>query len=103
MTLATGLPAGLIIFRMAYTHKITYGFLLWNLFLAWLPLALAWFSRQTAPRSRLLAALSTFAWLAFLPNAPYLITDIAHLHTSCDPHPPAGQRSWRCWRRASGR
>jgi len=82
LTLAAGLPAGLILFRMAYTGIPIYGFLLWNLFLAWLPLLFAWIALLLLPRSRVLAALSALAWLAFLPNAPYLITDIAHLHPS---------------------
>jgi len=79
LTVAAGLPAGLIIFRMAYTSGMTYGFLLWNLFLAWLPLLFAWLACRTAPKNRLLATFSALAWLAFLPNAPYLITDLAHL------------------------
>ncbi len=79
LTLAAGLPAGLILFRMHYTDSIVFGFLLWNLFLAWLPLLFAWFALRSAPRSRLLALFSAAAWLAFLPNAPYLITDIAHM------------------------
>ncbi len=79
LTLATALPAGLIFFRIAYTGKPTYDFLLWNLFLAWLPLLFAWFARRSAPKNRLLALVSAMAWLVFLPNAPYLITDIKHL------------------------
>jgi len=84
LTLAAGLPAGLVFFRMAYTGRIIYGFLLWNLFLAWLPLLFAWIARMAAPRSRVLGLLAAAAWLAFLPNAPYLITDIAHLRPTGD-------------------
>jgi uncharacterized membrane protein len=80
LTLSAGLPAGLVFFRMAYTGSIIYGFLVWNLFLAWLPLLFAWFTCMIAPRSRVPALMAAAAWLAFLPNAPYLITDIAHLH-----------------------
>ena len=84
LTLAAGLPAGLIFFRMAYTNTLLYDFLLWNLFLAWMPLLLAWFARKIIARSRMLALLAAAAWLVFLPNAPYLITDIAHLHPRND-------------------
>lgn len=58
-----------------------YGFLRWNLFLAWVPFvlayALAWASRRgaTAVAVPMLAA----CWIAFLPNAPYLVTDLVHL------------------------
>ena len=79
LTLAAGLPAGLIFFRMAYTGSSIYGFLVWNLFLAWLPLLFAWAACMIAPRSRVLTLMAVAAWLAFLPNAPYLITDISHL------------------------
>jgi uncharacterized membrane protein len=52
-------------------------FLVWNLFLAWIPMLLAlWFSalRRTAPTLVVGAV-----WLVFLPNAPYLVTDLVHL------------------------
>ncbi|MEO8694023.1 MAG: DUF1361 domain-containing protein [Acidimicrobiales bacterium] len=52
-------------------------FLVWNLFLAWIPLACAllftWVHRRVA-RLTVVAC-----WLAFLPNAPYLVTDLIHL------------------------
>lgn len=48
-----------------------------NLFLAWLPLLLA--LGVSAARPRWLAAVLGAAWLAFLPNAPYLVTDLIHL------------------------
>lgn len=52
-------------------------FLVWNLTLAWVPLALAlWFC---AVRRLWALAPIGLAWLAFLPNAPYLVTDLVHL------------------------
>ena len=56
---------------------VTHVYLLWNLFLAWLPLVFAtlvWRSRRLLTR-----AVSGVLWLLFLPNAPYLITDLIHL------------------------
>lgn len=52
-------------------------FLLWNLFLAWLPLLFAMAS--VASRRGWIAGVWGVLWLAFLPNAPYLITDLMHL------------------------
>lgn len=52
-------------------------FLVWNLFLAWIPLGFALSFRVA--RSRWVSMLTAGAWLAFLPNAPYLITDLVHL------------------------
>src|SRR5689334_3269020 len=55
--------------------------LTWNLFLAWIPLvsvhALA-LAARSAP-GRLILPLLGAVWLVFLPNAPYLVTDLVHL------------------------
>jgi len=52
-------------------------FLAWNLVLAWMPLAAALgFTRSRQWWSRLGCGV---AWLLFLPNAPYLVTDLVHL------------------------
>jgi uncharacterized membrane protein len=51
----------------------------WNLFLAAVPLALsAWLFIAGRRRSALWWALAA-TWLAFLPNAPYILTDVIHL------------------------
>jgi uncharacterized membrane protein len=57
-------------------------FLLWNLLLAWIPWLAAWV--LSAARSRLVLAACGVVWLLFLPNAPYLVTDLVHLR----PRPP---------------
>ena len=59
-----------------------YRFLIWNLFLAWLPYLAALWVAWHAGRGPLgaAAAVPVFAlWLLFLPNAPYLMTDLVHL------------------------
>ncbi|MFE1745909.1 DUF1361 domain-containing protein [Coleofasciculus sp. H7-2] len=51
----------------------------WNLFLAFVPLLLSiWLFRSRQKRSPIWWA-GFLAFLAFLPNAPYLLTDIIHL------------------------
>lgn len=59
----------------------TYAFLLWNLFLAWLPyLASIQAERlQRIGAARWAMSAWLVVWLAFLPNAPYIITDLQHL------------------------
>lgn len=52
-------------------------FLIINLVLAWLPLLLA--LGVSRARHRWAAAAFGLVWLAFLPNAPYLVTDLIHL------------------------
>ena len=57
-----------------------YSFVGTNLLLAWIPLLLAYGVSWSA-RSRSRWALPPFAvlWILFLPNAPYLVTDLVHL------------------------
>ncbi|HEY9735339.1 MAG TPA: DUF1361 domain-containing protein [Trichocoleus sp.] len=56
------------------------GWILWNLFLAFIPLALSfWLFRQRSAKSRnSLWWLALVVYVAFLPNAPYVLTDIIH-------------------------
>ena len=57
--------------------------LVWNLFLAVVPLlwSLA-FQSAYAQKRPALATAFFLLWLLFLPNAPYLFTDLIHLHSS---------------------
>jgi uncharacterized membrane protein len=61
-------------------QRPTHLFLVWNLFLAWVPL-LAALALDASERShhRVLGALALLVWLLFLPNGPYLVSDLAHL------------------------
>lgn len=55
-----------------------YAFMLWNLFLAAIPLGLSLGLRQI---NRLVLAVPLLAvWLLFFPNAPYVLTDLMHLN-----------------------
>lgn len=54
----------------------------WNLFLSWIPILIAFFADSLTKRFEdipFLLMLLSIAWLAFFPNAPYMITDLAHL------------------------
>lgn len=51
----------------------------WNLFLAFIPLVLSvWLFRRRRSRS-VLWWLGLLVFIAFLPNAPYVLTDVIHL------------------------
>ena len=59
-------------------------FLIWNLFLAWIPY---WFALTLDFLTRIKKTPSVYSvgfllimWLIFFPNAPYIITDLLHLH-----------------------
>lgn len=61
--------------------SISFLFLIWNLFLAWVPylisLSLETVSKRTG--SRLFNGAILLTWLLFFPNAPYIVTDLLHL------------------------
>jgi uncharacterized membrane protein len=56
------------------------GWIIWNLFLAFIPLGLSfWLFRRRHIERTLGWWLAFLVYFAFLPNAPYLLTDIIHL------------------------
>ena len=74
---------GLIALRGLLTGSDYYLFMPWNLFLACVPLCAASLLRR-AQRSAAPDALQlglVAIWLLFLPNAPYILTDLVHLHS----------------------
>ncbi len=81
--LASALCLGLLGLRSWHFHNSGQNWLVWNLFLAWLPAlgAFAAYNLNHWPlRFRWLPVIGlSLLWLLFLPNAPYLITDIIHL------------------------
>jgi uncharacterized membrane protein len=52
-------------------------FFVWNLVLAWIPVFFA--AGFAVVRRRIWLIPLGLGWLAFLPNAPYLVTDLVHL------------------------
>ena len=69
----------MLLVRMGYTQDLFYGFLLWNLFLASIPLLLSNLLIKTDLRIGLRFLFLLVLWLLFLPNAPYIITDLKYL------------------------
>lgn len=78
---SSGLCVALLVVRMQRTGSDDYDFLAWNLFLAWVPFVLALLVYDA--RRRGVAGVGQLAigglWLLFLPNAPYIVTDLIHL------------------------
>jgi len=81
LLLASGACCALVLVRMQQTGEIHYRFLVWNLFLAWIPFLVALVLYDGARRGLgggpllMLGAV----WLVFLPNAPYIATDFIHV------------------------
>ncbi|HNP32707.1 MAG TPA: DUF1361 domain-containing protein [Flavobacterium sp.] len=73
----------LMLLRVKITHDIYLLFLIWNLFLGYIPYALSSKIKTAVPGTFIFYALF-FGWIIFLPNAFYLLTDFIHLHHSSD-------------------
>lgn len=80
LLVASALCVATLELRIARTDDPFYSFLVWNLFLAWVPFVLA-LAAYLRARRRLdaLAVVLLVLWLLFFPNAPYLLTDFIHL------------------------
>lgn len=77
--------------RTSLSDSMDYAFLVWNLFLAWIPLGMAYIVSSAKKRRYVLITvpLAAALWLLFFPNAPYILTDLQHLS-----HPRAGVPLW---------
>ena len=78
----------LVAARTLLTGQGPHLYLVWNLFLAWIPLLLAlrietMNGRTTGSGWRFWATVA--AWLIFFPNAPYIFTDLTHLKLPVKP------------------
>ncbi len=78
LLLASCFSVGLVLARIVVTGQLFFTFLVWNLFLAWLPFLFAEMAYHWRQR-RLGLWGAGFLWLIFLPNALYIVTDLMHL------------------------
>ena len=67
--------------RIAATGFITYLFLVWNLFLAFIPYAVSYwlYNNHRAIENRFKIGALVAVWLLFIPNSFYILTDLFHL------------------------
>jgi uncharacterized membrane protein len=67
----------LLLIRLVKTDHFSFFFLIWNLFLAWLP---CWFiNLHKRARTPVAKGIVISLTILFLPNAPYILTDLFHL------------------------
>jgi uncharacterized membrane protein len=73
---------GLFAYAALRDQSFAYSYLIWNLFLAWVPLFFA-LRLMTVLRRKLWSSWEalavSFLWLVFLPNSFYMISDLIHL------------------------
>lgn len=88
LVLLTVFSMVLLLVRVKITQSVYYLFLVWNLFLAALPLGISLIINSTdrIKNNRYLFYPTLMGWLLLLPNAPYLVTDFTHFrHESSVP------------------
>jgi len=81
--LGSAMCVALVAGRGLYSHTHHFQTLVWNLFLAWIPLVLSALIYRASTRrgdvTRWILAPVAIVWLLFFPNAPYIVTDLVHL------------------------
>lgn len=81
VALSSMLGVAFFVVRWLWSDTYLHRFLMWNLFLAWIPLVCAMW--MAAMHNRRAAAwqylLPSVVWLLFFPNAAYLVTDLYNL------------------------
>ena len=67
--------------RNAVLGNSMFNFLIWNLFLGFLPLFVAYLIERFYARiNKYLLWFGSLVWLLFYPNAPYMISDLMHVN-----------------------
>lgn len=87
---------------LLFKNQTYFEFLIWNLFLAWIPYILAVIAyfihtRKSTILQKLILIIFGLAWLLFLPNSPYVITDFIHLTILKDSYVQKGTLSFAYW------
>ena len=76
----------MILCRVFYMHNLRHVFLVWNIFLAWIPYILSQYFKQYRTSQSWKQAFLFGSWLLFFPNALYIVTDLIHVQD--DPAAP---------------
>jgi uncharacterized membrane protein len=76
-SLACAWCCGVLMVRFHAAGDLSFRFMIWNLFLAGIPLGLSLIMPYI--RSAKMAVMVVPVWLLFFPNAPYVLTDLMHL------------------------
>jgi len=98
LTAATLAGAAWLAIRMLMTSSIRYGFLGWNLTLAWIPFLISTMLYRQDRRTPVVAFLAAgLLWILFLPNAPYMITDLIHMPQNIHDFPASGSFRLMDW------
>ena len=70
------------IFRILFFGKLSFIYIFWNIFLALIPFFISYFLLNLSNKNKLtniILIIGGIFWLFFIPNAPYLVTDLIHI------------------------
>ena len=86
MVISSVMSVVLLYLRIQWSGNLHFAFLVWNLFLAWIPFlcALVLTELQKGSTSKYVFAILFCVWLVFFPNSPYILTDLFHLTPKTD-------------------
>lgn len=70
----------MIVVRFIYSGGHGFVFLVWNLFLAWIPFAISAVFKKMRYSKKWKQLVVFSVWLTFFPNALYIVTDLLHLN-----------------------
>ncbi|WP_296314173.1 DUF1361 domain-containing protein [Winogradskyella sp. UBA3174] len=84
ITVALAFSVIVLMVRMKLNKSFFFLFLVWNVFLAIIPYSITMYLSTKPNLSKFKLGLWFIAWLAFLPNAPYIITDLIHIRLGND-------------------
>lgn len=73
------------ILRIVIWDKMSFLYILWNIFLAFIPFLISFTLLsflKDGKFNKLILIAGFILWILFIPNAPYLVTDIIHLGTT---------------------
>jgi uncharacterized membrane protein len=80
LTLSALFSCLLVAARIYHTGRLTFLFMPWNLFLAYVPYFISTtLTRKHANGNKLLEITGMIVWLLFIPNSFYILTDLYHL------------------------
>ncbi len=69
----------MILARVVISGELRFIFLIWNLFLAWIPFIVSAQFKIMQVKQWWMQALICLVWFIFFPNALYIVTDLIHL------------------------
>ncbi|HRD56513.1 MAG TPA: DUF1361 domain-containing protein [Ferruginibacter sp.] len=79
LSIFLALIAAMILFRIFYSGTLSYIFMSWNIFLAWVPYIISTYLSVYSKKEKWKQLFLFCTWLLFFPNALYIVTDLVHL------------------------